>query len=1663
MAPAKSSPDRWKNKNPLPWSVPVSSISSAPTGGTSPYAEPADFDQISPVSRPEVPDIEQQLPQNAKDESLLGGFLNIMDNIVPDDMGGMIRGTSGWMSNVPLYEETVGRVAGAPLSVAESTMNVINWGSEQMNHLGAALFSVLPGGIQTLDWDQSHNVSFGQVVIANAAINNDSGFAGALINLATLQTPVSIATNIGESTDPTNPLYSNKFNILDAEQRREAFEVDGFGKFASGTADAIWLVAADPTIVGGKLTAPLRFGIKTGEFAGLTNQALRTAGQQERFAGKLAEQAKIIEDAGSIEAARASGLIEAEGENLIAALEGNVDDLVNHVWVKNSLAERETRSLLAATSVDRPMEAAELVGALAGDPAAWGKLRTSNAGLYDAAASAVNVDVFAPVGKNADDIVTAGVKQTDDQAALLDDIGEEALVIAGRDDLLSSGQLITRGGAAVAPRTVRAANAYRAGARKSQFSNKPFVKSSAVSSANKGHFVYETIESFAGSRPIQVVRWLGQGTPNGIVNIKDGADGQSSLDEVTAWLRKSPLDDDTSAAYINKFASARNPGERNLILSSMEDEVVRVIAGRKGISPEKARKLYDGYNSRRKAALETAAKSKNNFWVDPETNKIVKVPDFYAELDQAFPMLDLKMFKRVIDTNHPTLRVIEDIDLTANYLNSLWKISVLTRLGYTQRNLAEGALRSFAVLGAVAANPKAWTVLPANMYYTAGARRAIKSSRLKEKLLLDSYENLQAARNVLSESVSASKYDKIVDLEKMADDFKSQIEEIRAAAFPSGAMQPRKFTSAEKKQLKKLEGAEKANRTKAAKLRAEKYDPMLDQITRDRDKVTLIESEIDNLSKVVQEAIDLARTKSAKRKIGGKQSNVMGYDAAGEPIYYAGAFEGREGSLAAMASSSDQTAYMTFDAAAGRRVAALDDVAAYKLMDPSKLKPGQMQRYFDEYAARINKRYSDDVVGRMVLENRPVDDIKAWFKSSDASEYRKALSTKDRPITNEQEMDAFIDEIIRRLDTEMPKDSGLRELALDHALTPGEVAAALKGRDLPSITGRLNDIDPQGLVGKTKSGIDFVTEKLMRGLGSIPETKMLRHPFYKSVYDGAQKAGYARAVERGIDVGRAEVKAGINRAAHREALKATKSTLYTIDRLSNAAVMLRFVSPFFPAFENSIRTWGRIAWQNPAVIGEGNLLWNIPNNLGWVVDKDGNKVERSNMLKDEGNFIIWPEAVANVLRDKLGPFSSGESLMTAQQGLNVVFPGGNFWFPGVGPATQIPTAWLLRGKPEDAEILRNMVGDEMFRQLVPTGNANADLVDALIPTTARRFKQMLTGDSSDTAYLTSWNQLIEDEYINAQIEGRTMTEADIKNVENKANRFWRWQIAAALVMPFQSKLASKYQLQRDEWNRLIDNEAIPYAKKVKDFLDKYPGFDAVTRSGSYSETKLQPNLSTWQKITKNPDLVNNLYEIDPELVGMFGNMGSFDDPFSYAVYGEFATGRIGSNQNRINRKMTPDEIVRNNEIKDGWSSYWKVKDYVEEKAIQAGYSSLQVKDAQGLRDVLDKAEMDLSARYPAWGEERATYTDKLNSFIQGARKIVENANLVDEDSTVAALQSYLQVREYISDALSRTDDDDAREDLRLIGYEAAFKLRQKDIGFADFYDQYLYRDDFRKV
>jgi hypothetical protein len=136
-------------------------------------------------------------------------------------------------------------------SVWDSFLTGVNWGYDRIPQATVAALSALPGGTQTLDWDQAGEVSFGQQVIANIGVSagdvkRGEGNIGDIFSLSTFG-PLGL---VGLAA-PEERTQKKGFDIT-SEQDRKVFE-DGWEKFGSGSLDTAFTIFADPLIVGGKL------------------------------------------------------------------------------------------------------------------------------------------------------------------------------------------------------------------------------------------------------------------------------------------------------------------------------------------------------------------------------------------------------------------------------------------------------------------------------------------------------------------------------------------------------------------------------------------------------------------------------------------------------------------------------------------------------------------------------------------------------------------------------------------------------------------------------------------------------------------------------------------------------------------------------------------------------------------------------------------------------------------------------------------------------------------------------------------------------------------------------------------------------------------------------------------------------------------------------------------------------------------------------------------------------------------------------------------------------------------------------------------------------------------------------------------------------------------
>ena len=866
-----------------------------------------------------------------------------------------------------------------------------------------------------------------------------------------------------------------------------------------------------------------------------------------------------------------------------------------------------------------------------------------------------------------------------------------------------------------------------------------------------------------------------------------------------------------------------------------------------------------------------------------------------------------------------------------------------------------------------------------------------------------------------------------------------------------------------------------------------------------------------------------------RQKIG-TGGNVVGKDENGNDIVWDAAFDGSDGQMARILSSADSTYQEVFKTGFLSKMNRDRKLGEYDVMDPYNISDGpesskMWNQYWNNYLDRVNRRYKQDgVISKWLRYGDEEGDMVAkatdWMMSDPQKNYRSNFGLNDKAgNADPAKVRAHIDMMHKNYSKELPLGSGLRQAvnSSSKGITREQLISSLGDSELPVIPVLKEGKEYTGLFkhairkdsgqirpGATVGGaVGSVVGGAMKILGSIPETKLLRHPYYAAVYRKEQLRMANMAKNDGRSLSDARIRDRINATAHRYALEQTRKTLYTIERQTSGSQALRFMFPFFPAWSNTLRTWSGIAYQNPAIVAYANAMWNIPNSLGWVVDADGNKVEFSNMFSsDEETFIVQPEnllkatlalrkiPVAGYLASKTPILNTMIPVMdedgnvipvaTRQSGINVVFTGGIF-DPGVGPLTPIATGLILQGKPELTEVLRKSMGDAMFRRIVANGDVNTPIKDIILPTYIKRvYAGMFAGENENTAFLRLQNTMTQDAIITAAAVGKVLTQEDFEKVIRNANALWVWTVDQSLTaFTASTSYRSPYTVERKIWRDLLDNTALVYSKKIDKFLKKmkelHPDQDpntyfGLTGSTSESAFKVNANQQSYDRLTKNPKIVEGISEdLGKEFVGQFTGIGDQSETFSYSVYGELQHHSIGNDL--VKEKMTAEELFKKDQISKGWQEFFLAVDDFDDQAKSVGLESY--KDlGDDVIDAVEDYKQSLGEKYPAYGDViRIDYDISITSKrLEVARITVESASVEDRRKipTIGVLEEYLQGRDVIISLLDDIDSSDIqvtrkselKKEIRKQGYLFAGTLRNKDIGFSEYYDRYFSNDKF---
>ena len=1134
-------------------------------------------------------------------------------------------------------------------------------------------------------------------------------------------------------------------------------------------------------------------------------------------------------------------------------------------------------------------------------------------------------------------------------------------------------------------------------------------------------------------RQVGVWKWINGSRGSGYANIFGDAD-YDSLGSVVAAVtdakvvRKNP-------AFIEEvkriWVAADTPSKRLAAAEKIERMTVELIAKDRGLDVAAATKIYEHVSKRRRSAMD-ALKQRNGraFAFDPETGKMILAhPTLVSQLERSIPLLDFGAMDRSIRrATNPVFRHIWSEAAGESYakslastgvffdeLNSLWKANVLLRLGYTQRNLAEGWLRSLSYLGAVPA------LEPANV--VRGSFRMIANYRNRGR----KYGDWQMQKN--NEAIVNAQVGILKEIG-------SDITRIKARIAAAKG---------------------KKNASKRANLKRQ-------QVALEKQRETVVR----NIDTLQDSALRLQenRAKLRKRRM---------FDEEGE------AFSGPYGDLRRQSASANQTVENFLQ---GRRGRATDMWNEEETENWVRVNPGD-ENYLPSLV-RAGEQLAADNAGRIALrvmanqtpapgqtiQQVAVQAVMDFLQTPTGRADMKKLGVDAAKINSHAHR------VVRIVDNYLPNPTVKKLFLEDVSPTTMEVSVALgrskrnpiHGASVRSIT------DANQEVSGAYSKLNEVRKTIFEWLGSKPESFLVRHPFYAEVYAARKTELFALARSQGRDMSD-ELGMQIEKASHRAALKATDDIMFTITRYSNPAGLMKFLSPFFAAWENSMRVWGHIVLRDPSILYRGAFLWDYPNRMGLVYDYEGNRIpsDKWGFIRrqaDDG-LIMMPKYFSDAIAERLG----GNTIAIPKEAMNVISPGEPPWLPGLGEFILMPIGAYLSSRPDTADRFRDAVGEDVFRQFVPFGTARApqatDVLGGWIRKAgvlmARPFRASFMdqyGESYTRVLLATQKNMMVEHLKNGGTYG---TRPSLEEAESATDIWFAFSMLASGVSPVAHTRISQYHTEINTYRRLMRQYPMDIAQQK--FIDQF-GPEVVplmVSSMKKNVSNIRPELPVYKALKDNEDLFRKYDEkysasvgpgVAASVIAQSIQRGEFD-PIVYEALRTNTYSKTGGTP--YAQFQDPAELVNEFILTEKWITYNKQKAEVD--ALVDADAITATEGREMLREFATRDTpgemMDPDNGGEAWKATYDTFIKTTPAQLQAVYSLSVDDDFRDTKYGVTEIwdhiDTYYRTRaDYMAAIDAEIFEKDEAKDLFA---SWSRQYRNVSLEFSDFWDRYFESDD----
>ena len=546
--------------------------------------------------------------------------------------------------------------------------------------------------------------------------------------------------------------------------------------------------------------------------------------------------------------------------------------------------------------------------------------------------------------------------------------------------------------------------------------------------------------------------------------------------------------------------------------------------------------------------------------------------------------------------------------------------------------------------------------------------------------------------------------------------------------------------------------------------------------------------------------------------------------------------------------------------------------------------------------------------------------------------------------------------------------------------------------------------------------IDTFNRRVMRFLGSLPEDVFARHPLAVSNYNRQVKTNIQNIADaKGTDKLTAEEINSAIRGAREDSRRTVEQTLFTIVRRSRASSsqIMQLMFPFFAAYENTVKRWSGIIAEEPqAVTTAARTIAQLVNGQT-IVDQEGNRITDAKDLAGGkyANLVVqvpqgfidslpkdWQEIANNAFKSVNIPLSSLDVITQGQ-------PGN----PGFGPYAVLPAYLILRARPEL---------EEAFKPLFPAGLPQS-ASSLFTPAAFRRLSTMWT---QDALYVRTFNQMLRYETYNYNAGSRT-DEPTLDEITDKTNKFFLLRALGSISLPF--AVSPEMDFYQQTFRQFL-NQYGPGEAEAK-FLEMYPDYFEATVSLSKSPGSLESNMDTVKNLKKFRGLMAEAESSDnPELIGFLANDFDGQYTFSQAAYQwQYRQGAYPGSKNTYRQNRAPEELLRDADIKRGWTQFNSLMGQINTYKIQNGI----VADNDPRMDIINGAKQlwvrsQAEENFDWYSEYISPDRGKYERRALVLKKALSDKNWMAQNgdrSVVKAMSVYLDLRDQMASVLKQRD------------------------------------------